>query len=141
MKLGWRFQQALMTAGPWASFVATLGLAAWIHFDGGPGANRVVGFAQTVQASVATVEIGRIASIAVEPGQEVAAGDILVTLDTSALDAEIALVEAQKARIETMIPATKAETEQRLDESVERIERELAREQDEYFRAQAEQKE
>lgn len=139
MNFGWRFQNARATAGPWVLFAATMGLAAWLYV-GGAERGQVLGFAEAEAASVASTEVGRIAQVTVEPGQEVSAGQIVVTLDTAALDAEIALAEAEAQRIEAQIPAEEAETEQKLEESVEQIERELASAVEDQVRAKAEEK-
>jgi multidrug resistance efflux pump len=126
-------------AGPWLTFAVTMGLAAFIY-TGGAANSQALGFAEAEVVNVASVETGRIVSIAVEPGQEVLPGQVVARLDTSALDAEIAVLEAEKTRLLALIPIEQAEEAQRLDEAVERIERELAREQEELSRARSEQR-
>jgi multidrug resistance efflux pump len=116
-----------------------MALAAFIY-TGGAANSQVLGFAEAEVVNVASVETGRIASIAVEPGQEVVPGQVVATLDAAAIDAEIAVLEAEKTRLLALIPIEQAEETQRLDEAVERIERELAREQEELSRARSEHK-
>jgi multidrug resistance efflux pump len=138
MKLGWRFREILVKSAPVVSLVATLGLAGWIHFGGaGPAGGKVVGFAQGVDSNVSSLEVGRIAVLAVEPGQAVTEGEIILTLDPTRIDAEIAIVEAEKTRLEALIPSEQAESMQKLDESVESLERDLAEAQEEYAQAKS----
>jgi multidrug resistance efflux pump len=138
MKFGWRFREMLMKSGPWLTLLATLGLAGWIHFGGpGPAGGKVVGFAQGVDSTVASLEVGRIAVLAVEPGQAVTAGQVIASLDPGPIDAEIAVVEAEKTRLEALIPSEQAESMQKLDESVESLERDLAEAQEAYAQAKS----
>ncbi|HLM74496.1 MAG TPA: biotin/lipoyl-binding protein, partial [Polyangiaceae bacterium] len=127
-----------MKAGPWLSLAATLGLAGWIHF-GGPGSlgGKVLGFAQGVDSNVASLEVGRIAVLAVEQGHVVTAGQTLATLDPGPLDAEIAIVEAEKTRLEALIPSEQAESMQKLEEAIESLERDLAEAQQELAQAKS----
>lgn len=141
MKFGWRIREMLLKSGPVLSLVATLGLAGWLHFGSvGPASGKVVGFAQGYDSTVASLEVGRIAVLAVEPGQAVSAGQIIASLDAAPLDAEIAILEAEKTRLEGLIPAEQAEAMQKLDESVESLERDLTDAQEELAQAKSQAK-
>lgn len=141
MKFGWRFREMITKSGPLVTLVATLGIAGWLHFDGaGPRGGNVLGFAQGVDSNVASLEIGRIAVLAVEQGQVVTAGQIIATLDTGPIDAEIAIVEAEKTRLEALIPSEQAESMQKLEEAVESLERDIAEAQEEFAQARSQAK-
>jgi multidrug resistance efflux pump len=130
-----------LKTAPWISLTATLGLAGWLHFGGsGFAGGKVVGFAEGVQSNVASIEVGRIAVLAVEPGQAVTAGQIIASLDPGPLDAEIAIVEAEKTRLEALIPSEQAESMQKLEESVESLERDLTEAQEELAQARSQAK-
>ena len=128
---------ALRSAGPALLLATTLGLAAWLYFTGEPG-GRVLGFAQATTEGVAPTEIAKVASIAVSVGDPVAAGQVVATLDTAAIDAEMAVEEAEKARLEAEVRAEQSLLEQQLTVDLEGLERELARQREEQIRARAE---
>lgn len=92
------------------------GMLEWITLlQPGPGAAAQQG--QTIAAS-GVIEVdevsvssefgGRIASIAVVPGQTVAAGDVLVELDSAAIDAQIEAAEAAVAWAEAGLAQAEA---------------------------------
>ncbi|MCC6554512.1 MAG: biotin/lipoyl-binding protein [Polyangiaceae bacterium] len=128
---------ALHGAAPALTMGITLGLAAYLHF-GGDQRGRVVGFAQATTEAISPTEIARVASVTVAVGDVVIAGQVVATLDTSGLDAEIAVAEAEKARLDASVRAERALLEQRPTVGVEALQRELAREREEQLRVRAE---
>ena len=117
--------------GPWALWLATMGTAAVLYMDVGDR-GPVLGFAHAPEYRVAPVGSGRIVSLAVELGQAVEAGDVIATMEGGAIAAELAIEEAEKARVQAAILAQKSDValrEGRLVRSlvtgVEEAEREL----------------
>ncbi|XYH92893.1 hypothetical protein ACMHYB_34150 [Sorangium sp. So ce1128] len=137
MNLPGRTRAALSSAVPALTMLATLGLAAWLHFSAGPS-DGILAFAQADIEAVAAIEVARVSAIKVDVGDEVAPGQELVALDSGAIDAELAVARAEEARLQAMIPAEHARLEQEIDSSVEGLELELARELEEQHRASAE---
>lgn len=135
-----RLRESLRELAPAICLVATLGAAGLVYWTGGAGAGQVVGFAQTTSQAVASIETGRVNAILVNVGDPVVAGQVVATLDTAALDAEIAVAEAQQAQIEAEMRAEEALVAQRLDQEVEGLERERARHREEQLRVRAEAK-
>lgn len=121
-----------MAGGPWISFAVTVSLALVLYMSGGGQRSHIVGFAEGESITSASTETGRIVSIEVQVGQEVVPGQILATLDPSAIDAEIAVAEAERARLAALLPASIAAEAQRLDQSVEALELAIAKEQEEF---------
>ncbi|WP_437629575.1 HlyD family secretion protein [Sorangium sp. So ce854] len=117
--------------------LGTLGLAVWLYSSTGPSGG-IVAFAQSDIEALAVVEPARVKSIDVEVGAEVSPGQVIVTLDSGSIDAELALARAEEARLQALIPAELARLEQEIAASVEGIERDLAREVEEQRRASAE---
>lgn len=133
-----------MVHGPWATFGITVLLLAWLAVSP-PGAVRAVGFAEGERLSIAPPEPTRVLTVAVEPGQAVTAGQILATLDTAAIDAELAIAEAERAALEAEEAAEAAgvareERSERgdLDADVARARVALATQEEEYARVKAE---
>lgn len=141
MKLIPRLKRIWGAGGPWISFGATVGAVLVLYLsDGNQGSGRIVGFAESDIVNIGATEIGRITSINAQIGQDVAAGQVIVTLDPAPLDAEIAIAEAERTRLAALLPASLAAEEQRLEGAVEGLQRELAREQEELGRLRSEQK-
>ncbi|UQA63154.1 HlyD family secretion protein [Polyangium aurulentum] len=139
MKTMDRMQSALQRVAPGICLVATLGAAAWLHF-GGDQRGHVVGFAQATPEAIAPTEIARVVSIGVGVGDEVLPGQIIAQLDTTAIDAEIAVAKADKTRLEAEVRAEEAVLAQKLDVDLEALEREQARQREEQLRVSAEAK-
>lgn len=137
MKTIHRMQAALQRLAPGICLVATLGAAAWLQF-GSEARGQVVGFAQVTPEAIAPTEIARVVSIGVGVGDEVQPGQVVAALDTTAIDDEIALAEAEKARLEAEVRAEQAVLAQKLDVEVEALEREQARQREEQSRVSAE---
>jgi multidrug resistance efflux pump len=132
-----RLSETARRAGPVATLVVTLGLAAGLR-GSARETTRVVGFAEEATWSVASTEMGRVATLAVEAGDPVVAGQVIATLDGSALDAEIAVAEAQKARLDAIAPIKEAASVERIDQEIAKLERELLDDEEAYARARSE---
>lgn len=133
-------RESLKDMSPALFMIATLGAAAIAYFGTGQGANHVVGFARTTSQTVASMETGRLASVQVSVGDKVSAGQIVALLDTTTIDAEIAVAEAQRSQLSAELLAEQALLEQRLDQEVEGLQRERARQREEQARVTAEAK-
>ncbi|CAN98009.1 hypothetical protein predicted by Glimmer/Critica [Sorangium cellulosum So ce56] len=134
-----RLRSALQDAAPAITFVLTLGAALWLHVGSGPR-GRVFGYAEALPEVLSPVETARVASIEVTVGEEVEAGQIIATLDTSVIDAEIAVAKAEKTQVEADLNMELALLEQELDTNRETVERHLAVHREEQRRAAAEAK-
>ncbi|WP_437820371.1 DUF4956 domain-containing protein [Sorangium sp. So ce1078] len=100
----------------------------------------IVGFEQPVLQALAPTEIARVASIHVGLNDEVAPGQVVAMLDTSAIDAEIAVAQAEAAQLEAEARAEQSLLAQELDMAVEELPRELARQREEHRQVSAEAK-
>lgn len=135
-----RLRESLRDMAPALCLVATLGAAGLVYWGGGSGGGQVLGFAQTTSQDVASIEPGRVSAVLVNVGDAVVAGQVVATLDTATIDAEIAVAEAQRLQIEADMRAEQALVTQRLDQEVEGLERERARQREEQLRVRAEAK-
>ncbi|MFO0749869.1 MAG: biotin/lipoyl-binding protein [Myxococcota bacterium] len=89
----------------WGGLVAA---AVWIYQ--GVGTNTPVpGFAETLPFRLSTTEPARVESVVVKVGDHVREGDVLATLDASAINAEIKVVESDKARVLAELGKTEIE--------------------------------
>lgn len=114
--------------GPWAAFLVAAALAALVYRDIGTH-YAVLGIAEARKVSVAPLLTGRVASVIVQPGQQVEKGDIVASLETTSIDAEIAVVAAELERLRREVVPQRAdwlEPVQRLSGEVERAAVELA---------------
>ncbi|WP_437982388.1 HlyD family secretion protein [Sorangium sp. So ce117] len=134
-----RLRAALQDAAPAITFVLTLGAALWLHVGSGPH-GRVFGYAEALPEVLSPVETARVASIEVAVGEEVEAGQIIATLDSSVIEGEIAVAKAEKAQVEADLNMELAVLEQELDTNRETVERHLAVHREEQRRAVAEAK-
>lgn len=100
----------------------------------------VLGYAQGLPEAVASLEAARVTSVNVAVGDRVDPGQVLATLDTSLVDAEIAIAEADKVRLEAEIRAERALVDRRLDVDVASLERETLYQREEQLRLDAETK-
>ncbi|AKT41124.1 HlyD family secretion protein [Chondromyces crocatus] len=136
MKMPYRFRGALQDAAPWLCLVSTLGLAAYLHV-GGDARGHIVGFEQPTLEALAPTEIARVASIQVTLNEEVAPGQIVATLDSSLVDAEIAVARATVRQLEAQSEADQFLLEADRTASLEELQRELARQREEQLQAAA----
>ncbi|MDI1479152.1 biotin/lipoyl-binding protein [Polyangium sp. y55x31] len=135
----YRLQANLQRFAPGLCLVGTLGAAAALHF-GGDARGHVVGFAEATPEAIAPTEIAKVAAVHVRVGDEVTPGQIVAELDTSAIDAEIAVAEAEKTRLEADVRAAEAEMLQKLDADLASLEREAAKQREEHLQVAAEAK-
>lgn len=112
---------------PFAVWCTVMGTAAWLWRDLHTGA--ALGYVEGVAYNVTSLEPGRIASLSVSPGQHVRAGEVIATLDSSALDAEIQSIEGERLRVEAELLAAASqsrlevgETSRNIEESVDAAE-------------------
>lgn len=84
-----------------------------------------IGYVVSVDYTVAAARGGRIAELLVDVGDRVEAGAIVATLDAAEVEAELAILAAERRRIEAQLGATKvaavareSETTRDLDQSV-----------------------
>lgn len=137
---GLRVREGLKDMAPTLCLVGTLAAAGLVYFGGGDPAAHYVGFAQTTTQAVAPLENGRVSKILVAVGERVLAGQIVATLDTSTVDAEIAVAEARRAQLDADMRVERALIDQGLDRAVEGLVRERALGREEQARMDAEAK-
>ncbi len=137
-------RERLVDYGPWLTFAVTLLLTAWLA-SSSFGPIGVIGFAEGEPLSIAPTLPARVLTVAVEPGQEVAAGQFLATVDTGDIDAELAIAEAERAALDEQLTAEAAGVARDarsergdLDVAVERSQVALAEEEEAYRSADAE---
>ncbi len=92
---------------PWVVWLATVAGIVYLWRDLG-GGGQVLGFARGVDYRVAALEAARVQRVAVTPGQEVTAGQVVATLDTADLDARRQTLAAQLARLDAQLTAAQA---------------------------------
>lgn len=142
--MSWQVRYAALRFGPWLVFAATVALVGWLFVDQGrTGAS--VGFAVQIEAVVAPSDSGRLLAITVEPGDEVREGDVVAQLDPSVVDAEVAVMRAERARLALAVHAERAATERsvrsdlrQLEQRSDALEVELRRDQARLARAKGE---
>lgn len=84
MKLRW----------PFLVWLAFAGLALWMFYNTGK-IEQIAGVVEIVSEPVASLEEGRIKTVAVKPGSQVKPGDIIAQLDTTLIDEEIAELQLE----------------------------------------------
>lgn len=100
---------------PWLLWAATLlgAGALWC------GMQRVsaVGYVVSVEYAVAAPRAGRVASLLVEVGDRVRAGELVATLDGAEIDAELAILSAERQKIQAQLGAARVAAESRESET------------------------
>lgn len=132
-------QAGLQRSAPILCLAGTLGTAAWLHF-GTESRGHVVAFAQAMPEAIAPTEMAKVSRVDVLVGDNVEPGQIVAALDTTAVDAEIALAEAERVRIEAAMRAEQALLARRLDVDLESLEREVALQREDQLRTNAQAK-
>jgi len=129
-------QAGLQRFAPLLCLVGTLGTAALLHF-GTESHGHVVAFAQATPEAIAPTEMAKVMRLDVQVGDEVEPGQIVATLDTTTVDAEIALADAQRVRVEAAMRAEQTLLARRLDVDLETLEREAALQREDQLKAKA----
>jgi multidrug resistance efflux pump len=80
------------------------GAAYWLHREWA-GGGQASGVAEVKEFTISTVETGRLTSVEVVCGQRVWRGQVVARLDTSILEGEIAVAEAELRELEAKVPA------------------------------------
>lgn len=109
---------------PWGMWGVTMATAAWLWHD--VRQVSAVGFALGVEYKLAPALAARVETLIVAPGQRVRAGQVLATLDARTIDAELAIVAAERTRLEAEIGAVRSETDVRVGESSRELEESVA---------------
>jgi multidrug resistance efflux pump len=135
-----RLKSALRSGAPVLTLLSTLGLAAWLHSGGGGQRGHIVGFAEGTPEAIGPTELARVISVNVEVGDEIKPGQVVATLDTADIDAELAVAEAKKVKLEAEVRTDQTLLERRLDVDLESLQREMARAREEQSQASAEAK-
>lgn len=132
-------QAGLQRFAPALCLVGTLGAAAWLHF-GTESRGHVIAFAQSTPEAIAPTEMAKVLRLEVHVGDSVEPGQIVATLDMTTVDAEIALAEAERVRLQAALRAEQSLWAQRLDVDLEALEREAARQREDQLRTAAQAK-
>jgi len=117
---------------PWAVWLGAASGAAWLWYGQHVGSAR--GYVEGISYGIVSPQTGRIASVQVLPGQRVRAGQVIAMLDDREVAEELALLAAERRRVEAELRAAAAETRIRVGDSSREIEEsvgsaELARRQ------------
>lgn len=104
------FETFRVRLGPWLVFGVSVALAVIVWRDLRTG-TTVVGFAHGDEYAIGPVEAARVTSVAVEVGQSVRQGQLIATLDTTAIDRELDVLRAERAMAEAELAAAKVEAE------------------------------
>jgi multidrug resistance efflux pump len=105
---------------PFTVWLAAASGAAWLWYAKHAGSAR--GYVEGVSYGIVAVEAGRIATVEVQPGQHVQAGQVIATLDGSELDAELAVLAAERRQMEAELQTTAVETSLRVSDSSRELE-------------------
>ncbi len=131
-----RLKARLSVVVPIVTLVGTFALAAAVRGDDALGG--LTGFAESAPETIAALETSRVTSLHVAVGSEVQAGQLIADLDTSTVDGEIAVAQAERGRVEADVRAERAALSRRLDVDHETLEREAMREREDLMRLTAE---
>ena len=93
--------------GPWVIWLATMTGAVLLYFQL-EGRTDVVGFARTLEHRVSATRTARVASVAVDIGQHVGAGQVIATLEVSDIAEQLQLEQAEIARLRAEADAVRA---------------------------------
>jgi multidrug resistance efflux pump len=137
-------QQFMIRFGPWVTFALTIALSVGFA-SSSRDIGRMIGFADGDPVAIAPMDASRVLTVAVEPGQDVVAGQIVAGMDTSAVDAELEIAEAKQAELDARVAAAtaggrneEASRQGTLDETVDRARLALTEEEHAFGRAEAE---
>jgi multidrug resistance efflux pump len=105
---------------PFAVWCGVMVSAGWLWWGMHAGSAR--GYVEGIAYDVTSLEPGRIAAIQVVPGQHVRAGEVIATLDSRALDAEIQSLEGERLKVEAELLAAASQSRLDVGESSREIE-------------------
>lgn len=117
---------------PFVVWLAAAGSAAWLWYGLHVGSAR--GYVEGISYGIVSPQTGRIASVAVLPGQRVQAGQVVAVLDDRELVEELTELAAERHRVEAELATAAVETRLRVGDSSRQLEEsidsvELARRQ------------
>ncbi|MDC0670119.1 HlyD family secretion protein [Nannocystis radixulma] len=110
---------------PWVVWAGTMAGATWLWLDV-RAEGAALGFALGVEHEVKPPAAGRVQTIEVAPGQRVRAGQVVAVLDAGELDAERAILAAERAKLEASLGAVRAETTMAADDKASAAEATIA---------------
>ncbi len=96
------WKMRVLRCWPFAVWLLAAALAVRLYM-GSQQFGGMTGFVETIVEPIAPLETARLISVDVTVGQEVCAGDILARMDTSMLEAQLAISEAQMLEAEGSI--------------------------------------
>jgi len=99
--------------------------AGWLWLDV-RAEGAALGFALGVEYTVKPPTTGRVHTIEVAPGQHVHAGQIVAVLDATELDAERAILAAERAKLEASLAAVRSESAMAVDDKAHDAETSIA---------------
>jgi len=105
---------------PWLVWLGAACSAAWLWYDMHAGSAR--GYVEGVTYGIVALEPGRIATVTVQPGQHVQAGEVIAILEDNELAAELAVLAAERHQMEAELQATAVETNLRVGDSSRELE-------------------
>jgi multidrug resistance efflux pump len=105
---------------PWLVWLGAASSAAWLWYDQRSGS--ALGYVEGVSYGITAIEPGRIATVTVQPGQRVQAGEVIATLDDIELEAELAVLGAERRRMEAELQTAAVETRLRVGDSSRELE-------------------
>lgn len=115
---------------PWFVWCLAMGTAGWLWMSVHRPSAR--GFVEAVHYSVTAPQTGRLATVTVQVGDRVRAGDVIATLDGSATKAELGVLDARREQIRAELDAVASraqasvsEVHRDVEESVDAAERTL----------------
>lgn len=110
---------------PLCVWLGTITAAIWLWRDV-HDEDSAIGFAAGFDLTVAPAEPGRIAALAVAPGQRVRAGDVLAVLAADVVAAERSILTAERERVEAQLGAVEVDTAVRLGDAARELDESVA---------------
>ncbi|MBC8069475.1 MAG: biotin/lipoyl-binding protein, partial [Deltaproteobacteria bacterium] len=105
---------------PWAVWLGAMGTAGWLWHGVHFGSAR--GFVEPADYGVTTPVAGRVASLGVQVGQQVRAGDVIAVIESREIAAEIEVLAAERRRVEAELGAVEDSTQVEVGEFARRLE-------------------
>lgn len=136
-RLNLRLKRIARASLPLILLVTSLGIAGYLHHSEGIEA-QVLGFARPETEDVSAAEPTRVKAVLVDVGASVLPGDVVAMLDTSLIDADIAVARSERDEAAAAVGSERARTLRRIDDALSSLERELSRAKEEQAAAGAE---